>query len=289
MKTSIYLLTVLLAPTAANAYTYTRVTASLDVDAETSTGSMALAGINGGPTGAIKSHKIYLPAGIALGSSVAVSPSNAFSSFSRVETDERDGKLTINVPGESSGSRSNIVYDLVSGDLQERPTTITWVGDATSTKPYIIVSCDAPTTISSKEFHPYGYNGSISAATVFIDRAGTGHQMTLYYNCFSSYKATADVEIKLRDETMSLTGASGTAQHGENSLWIKSDPGQIRITINNRNDNDIRVSFDKDKNKPQITQSITSTSEMSLPIYVSTLNTSAGIRSYTVNIDATFI
>ncbi|HAD6674438.1 TPA_asm: hypothetical protein G1X19_10895 [Salmonella enterica subsp. enterica serovar Typhimurium str. SL1344] len=289
MKTSIYLLTVLLVPTATNAYTYTRDVAQLTIEGSTKTdGNIELVDLAGGPVGSLKTGKVQLPISLPIGTSTYVSPSNAYSSFNKLATDETDLKFTLNMPGTSPNTRSNITYDLLNGKLLERPNTIKWEGSTPGSNPYFTASCDTPTTMNTSDFHKYGFTGTFDTAVQFIDRDGSSASLTLNIVCWVSYRANADISLRLNDDTLSLSGVAGSAQSVQSSMWVKSDPGRIRITFQNPNPGDIRVSFEQDKNKPQTTLTITKTSEITLPFYVSTLNTSAGSRTYTVNVNAEF-
>ncbi|ELD0501620.1 hypothetical protein QUQ56_004742 [Escherichia coli] len=287
MKTSIYLLAVLLIPTASHSYIYNRTLTGLRLTVTSNGNISVLAHQTSGSPGPLTSKQKLPTTDIKEGAEVHASAAIPITDFHQVLTAETGKQVRLELPGSDNVSRSLFRWELFTGQQLQRPNKILWSGDIMNSDPYLIASCDVPTTITNSDFIN-DYRPSFTTAVRFTDPQ-TGGTFVLDFDCYAVYTATADVSIQLDEETINLNGPAGTQQNRESSIRVTADPGRVRITFQNRNQNALVVSFEKDKQKSQTTLNFSSTGEQTVPFYVTTIDTTAGVRSYTVNVDATFI
>ncbi|HHH7324975.1 TPA: hypothetical protein ACP2MC_004924 [Escherichia coli] len=203
--------------------------------------------------------------------------------FDELITDKNDPG---NVTFVTSGS-DKTQWNITTGQTTQTIDSFDWFmgpGD----KMYGRILCNTPEKISNDIIFHYGKNPSFSSIIDYTHK-DTGERIRFDILCQATYRATATMSMKLDKDVMTLTGAAGTALSGSNTIRLNTDPGRVKLTVSNGNRSELRVSFAEDTEILQTELKPTTSGNISIPIYVTTLDTSPGKREYSVNIRATFI
>lgn len=289
MKTSIYLLTALFIPTASHSYTYNLYATSLNITVTSDSGVSTLLNRTYPYETTVDSGKIQLPnQDIKTGDTVVASASTPQTNFNRLPIVGGDQQVRFEMPGATNTSRQYYRWKLYSGEKLQGPgPNILWSGDATYALPYARLSCTVPDSLPEYS-GDYELIPSFDTAVRFTSRS-TGKSLLLNISCYATYYGTADVNIQLQDETIYISGPAGTPQTKESAVVVEADPGRVRLSFENNKMNELLVTFDKNNTTTMTDLTFTATSAKKVPFYVTPVNTSAGVRSYAVSVNATFI
>lgn len=286
MKTSIYLLSILLIPGICSAYEYERSFYRVQVTESASGGesggdSLVVNEKVDGPFG-YKFHyfKTTQPWGTG---KVLITTAIPQTSFKQLQTDENKHGLTFKFSYPAVETR----WDLMTGDRLLHTPSLDWPY-ASGTTLEGRVDCLLPEKIKNTEMDAYGLNPSFTTVLT-MQHYDTNEKLQYDITCSATYMPVATLSMRLEKDKIALAGPAGTAQYGTNHILLTTDPGKVRLTISNRYKTELRVSFAKENETVQTEIRPTTSGDISIPFYVTTLDTAPGVREYAVNINATFI
>lgn len=293
MKTSIYVIALLLMPTISNAYNYKRVEVGGTVEQRSQRGTVSA---SSGPITQTSTQPgalglpwqlLWNSTDMPYGSNVVAIPGAITTTFSNVTTPGVDHLVTLYVPDGSGSNNGRLTWDALTGGLLASPGEIKWGNPDTNTAPYYRLICQVPETITSADYIR-DYRLDFSSSVQFHS-PGSITYVAVLFNCYGVYEISSTVSVNLKDETLNLSGVAGKPIRKETAVRIFADPGRVRLTVQNRYRNDLVVSFGEDFLREQTDITFATTGEKTIPFYVGVTNTAAGGRSYTVNLVANYI
>ncbi len=290
MKTSVYLLAIIFIPTAPYAYMYRATETTMKVTVENHYGSIQnISGVNfsnGGGTPLTSSTLMLVGLYDERGKTARVTAGNGLSTFQNIIPSSSDHYVTVNLDGRG-GDQPVIKWSAITGELLASRYNIPW-GAGTGAAPNFTVTCDLPGEITSNT-PGTEYQGTVSSSVKFTSPTNAYDNMTIHVDCSGRYVATASIALQLKDDVINLTGTTGTRVTKESEVRVKTDPGRVRLTIQNSFSDELTVSFEEDNLRDQTEITFTDSGEQNIPFYVGTTNTAAGVRMYTVSMAATYL
>lgn len=289
MKTSIYLIAAFLMPTTSYAYNFEL------YQTEASTEQRVTKG------GATVPRKVYQGAGnilftphldlvwgpeLPLGGTVTADATTK-TQFWLEGIPEQTYFVSLMLPGPVYGGIVAYNWDVKSMQAYSRPTTMIWGNADKKSIPRYQLECNLPPSVVFDQ--PIAELDLYFAAEVMFSSAIATDALSLDVNCTGKYVMKPDLKVVLKDETIRLSGVTGVPVHKASAVLIDSDPGRVRLTIINEHKNELTVSFEEDQIQEQTDVTFPTKSKQTIPFYVRTRDTTAGVRSYAVQLAATYL
>lgn len=279
MKTSIYLIAALLMPTTSHAYRFEL------YRTEASTGQLVTSGGATVPPKEYKSNGPYLATphlnlvwgpDLPLGGPVTAT-AHVRSQFWLDGIPENEYIVTLALPGPVYGSITPYNWDVKTMKEITSPKTMIWGNAEKQSIPRYQLICNLP---PSAEFNqPLAELDLYFAATVKFSSPIATDALSLDVNCTGKYVMKPDLKVVLKDESIRLSGVTGVPVHKDSAVIIESDPGRVRLTIINEHKNELTVSFEEDQIQEQTDVTFPTKSKQTIPFYVRTRDTTAGVRT----------
>lgn len=289
MKTSIYLIAALLMPTTSHAYRFElyRTEASTIQRATLGGGTIPRKEYHSNGNYLVTPHlDLVWGTDLPLGGPVTAT-ADVRSQFWLEGIPEQTYLVSLVLPGPVYGSITAYNWDVKTMKELSSPKTMTWGNAEKLSIPRYQLVCNLP---PSAEFdQPLAELDLYFAATVKYSTPIATDALTMDVNCTGKYVMKPELEVVLKDESIRLSGVTGVPVQKDSAVIIASDPGRVRLTIINEHKNELTVSFEEDQIQEQTDVTFPTKSKQTIPFYVRTRDTTAGVRSYAVLMAATYL
>lgn len=195
--------------------------------------------------------------------------------------------VTLFLPRNASGTLEGYRWDVQTTTEYVRPSTMVWGNLQPLRLPEFQLSCELPPTVIYSKLVE-DFTATVKASVAFSSTYAAS-PLTLDVTCSGKYVFKSDLKVEPTDRTIRLSGVAGVPVHKKSSVKITADQGKVRLSLVNNHNDKITVSFAEDRIRDQTDVSFTSTSVQTVPIYVRTMDTTVGDRSYSVLITAIYI
>ncbi|HAV9203511.1 TPA: hypothetical protein JLF26_004943 [Escherichia coli] len=148
------------------------------------------------------------------------------------------------------------------------------------------IICEMPKEIKS-DYTAYDYTLHQKGEVEWDLKHGISVPLIFRWDCSARYIPDYKLSISVDKSIITLTGNTGVEQKAETTLQITGDSGYMYLKIDNAHQDDLHVSFSNEKLIERLNIQKENTIEK-LPIFIRTINTKSGVRTYNVNITASF-